>query len=203
DQESHICEGIHIYQYQIPASANKYTSYITEYGVAMLKTFWLSMKVLLRHGFDAIHASNPPDMFFMIGLFYRLLGKKFVFDQHDPAPEMFQAIFKGRMKSLHKLLLFLEWCSYKTAHLVITSNVSQKGLALKRGHCRADKVFVVRNGPDLKRLKLVAPETELKAGRRYLLAYLGVMGVQDGVEYALYALHDLVYKRGRQDVSLV
>jgi hypothetical protein len=107
------------------------------------------------------------------------------------------------MKSLHKLLLFLEWCSYKTAHLVITSNVSQKGFAIKRGHCPPDKVFVVRNGPDLKCLKLVEREPELKAWRRYLLAYLGVMGFQDGIEYALYALHDLVYKRGRQDVSLV
>jgi len=29
------------------------------------------------------------------------------------------------------------------------------------------------------------------------------MSLQDGVEYALYALHDLVYKRGRRDISLV
>jgi glycosyltransferase involved in cell wall biosynthesis len=204
ERESYLCvEGIHIYQYRMPASSNKYAGYITEYSVAMLKTFWLSLKVLFRQGFDAIHTANPPDIFFMIGLFYRLLGKKFVFDQHDPAPEMFQVIFKGRMKLLYKLLLFMEWCSYKTAHVVITSNVSQKGFALKRGHCSVDKVFVVRNGPDLKRLKLVSPEPELKAGKRFLLAYLGIMGMQDGVEYALYALHDLIYKRGRQDVSIV
>ncbi|MFL5626160.1 MAG: glycosyltransferase family 4 protein [Ktedonobacteraceae bacterium] len=166
-------------------------------------TFWLSFKVLFRHGFDVIHASNPPDMFFMIGMFYRLLGKKYVFDQHDPAPELCQVIFKGHMKLLHKLLLFFERCSYKTAHVVIASNVSQAGFAIKRGHCSPDLVFVVRNGPDLSCLKVVTPEPDLKAGRHYLLAYLGEMAIQDGVEYALYALHDLVYKRDRKDVSLV
>ena len=36
-----------------------------------------------------------------------------------------------------------------------------------------------------------------------MLAYIGVMGVQDGVEYTLYALDELIHKRGRQDVSLV
>ncbi len=63
--------------------------------------------------------------------------------------------------------------------------------------------MVVRNGPDLTRLQPVAPEPELKRGRTYLLAYVGVMGVQDGIENALYALQCLVYQRGRQDVSLV
>ncbi len=204
DQESHICiEGIHIYRYTLPATGNKSVAYIAEYSIALLMTFWLSFTVLFRHGFDVIHAANPPDIFFIIGLFYRLLGKKFVFDQHDLAPEMFQVKFKGRMKPLHKLLLFFEWCSYRIAHLVIVTNLSQKRVATERGGYPSEKVFVVRNGPDLKRLKLVTPEVELKAGRRYLLSYIGLMGMQDGVEYALYALHDLVYKRGRQDVSLV
>jgi len=203
-RESHICiEGMHIYRYRIPANTNKYSAYILEYSISLFMTFLLSFKVLFRHGFDVIHTANPPDMFFIIGLFYRLFGKKFVFDQHDLSPEMFQVKFKGKMKLLHKLLLFLEWCSYRTAQVVITTNVSQKRFAIERGHCHPDKVFVVRNGPDLNRIKLVTPEPDLKRGRRYLLAYIGEMEVQDGLEYALYALHDLVYKRGRQDVSLV
>lgn len=204
DRDSYVCvKGIHIYQYQIPVSDNKYMGYISEYAVAMIQTLRLSLKVLLQQGFDVLHAANPPDMFFIIGLFYRLLGKKFIFDQHDPAPELFQVIFKGHFKILYRLLRFLEWCSYKTAHLVITSNESQKILALTRGQCRTDKVFVVRNGPKEKHMTFATPEPELKGGRRYLVAYIGVMGIQDGIEYALYALHDLVYKRGRQDISLV
>ncbi len=204
NQESYIClEGIHIYRYQMPTLGNKYIAYVVEYGIAMLMTFWLSLKVLIHDGFDVIHAANPPDMFFIVGLFYRLLGKKFVFDQHDLSPELFQVKFSGSVKLLHKLLLFLERCSYQTAHLVITTNASQKRLAIERGRCHPDKLFIVRNGPDLKRLRVVTPEPDLKRGRPYLLAYVGVMEVQDGVENTLFALHDLVHKRGRQDVSLV
>ncbi len=204
DRESHVCiEGIHIYRYQLATIAHKHNVYILEYIIATFMTFLLSFKVLFRHGFDVIHTANPPDLFFLIGLFYRLFGKKFIFDQHDLSPEVFQVKFKGSMKLLHRLLLFLEWCSYQTAQVVITTNASQKRFAIERGHCHPDKVFIVRNGPRLNRIKLVPPEPELKRGRRYLLAYAGSMETQYGVDYALYAVHDLIYKRGRQDVSLV
>lgn len=205
-RKSYIClDGIHIYRYQLLTGSGK-IAYIVEYTIALLCTFWLSLKVLFRHGFDVIHSANPPDIFFLLGLFYKLFGKKFIFDQHDPAPEMFQVIYQGRTNALYKLLLFCEYCSYKTADLVITSNISQKEFAMKRGHCQPENVFVVRNGPRLHSLKQarIAPiEPELKSGRQYLLAYVGVINVQDGVENALYALHELVYKRGRRDVSLV
>ncbi len=203
-QQSYIClEGIHIYRYRLPAFGDSYIAYIVEYGIAILMTFVLSLKILFRHGFDVIHAANPPDLFFIIGLFYRLLGKKFVFDQHDLSPELFQVKFNRSIKPLRKFLLFLERCSYQAAHLVITSNASQKRFALERGRCHSGKVYVVRNGPNPKHVKPVAPEPELKRGGHYLLAYVGSMEVQDGVENCLFALHDLIQKRGRRDVSLV
>lgn len=203
-QEPYICiDGIHIYRYQLPATANSGVAYLKEYCTALLMSFWLSVKILFRHGFDVIHAANPPDIFFLLGCCFRMLGKTYIFDQHDLAPEMFRAKFKGRMRLLHRLLLICEWCSYHVAHLVIVTNLSQKWNATDRGGCSPQKVMVVRNGPALTRLQPVAPETELKRGRKYLLAYLGVMGIQDGVENALYALQRLVYQRGRQDVSLV
>lgn len=206
-QESYTClEGIHIYRYCLLVQAASAKGYCVEYGLALLITFYLSLKVLFRRGFDVIHAANPPDMFFVIGLFYRLFGKKFVFDQHDPAPEMFFAKFRGQSRKsryLQKLLLLLEYCSYRTAQIVITSNLSQRQFALERGHTPAHKVFVVRNGPDLQRMRLVTPEPTLKMGKRYLLGYVGVMGRQDGVEHTLYALHHLIYKQCRKDVSLI
>jgi glycosyltransferase involved in cell wall biosynthesis len=202
--ESHICiEGIHIYRYQLPTHTGRFRGYLVEYCVALLKTFMLSLKVLIFQGFDVIHAANPPDLFFIIGIFYRFLGKKYLFDQHDPTPELFLAKFKGRSAFLQKLLLFLEYWSYLTAHLVITSNLSQKMFAMRRGHCPPQKVFVVRNGPNLQRMRLVPVEPEMKMGRRYMLVYVGMMGVQDGIEYILKALHHLIHNRGRCDVSLV
>jgi glycosyltransferase involved in cell wall biosynthesis len=169
----------------LPVTTNKYISYIQEYAIGMLMTFLLSLKVWRCQGFDVIHATNPPDLFFIVGWFYRLFGKKFVFDQRDLSPEMYLVKFKGRLKILHRILLFLEWCLYQSSEIVITSNLSQKRFAVERGHYPLGRVFIVGNGPDLDRLKLVEPEYELKKGRRYLLAYIGEMEVQDGVEYAI------------------
>lgn len=196
-------EGVHIYRYTLPAGGTTFLHYVKEYGLAMLKTLSLSFRVWRRHGFDVIHAANPPDTWFAIGLLYKLLGKKYIFDQHDLAPEVFLARFPGRIRHLGSLLTFLEMCSYRVADVVITTNNSQRARAIHRGGCRPEKVFVVRNGPDLRAFRQMTPEPELKRGRRYLLTYIGVMGVQDGVDYALRALRDLVHERGRQDVSLV
>ncbi|GCE25386.1 glycosyltransferase WbuB [Dictyobacter alpinus] len=204
DTEAYVhLNGIHIYRYRLNTTIVKSTDYIKEYLVAMLNTLRLSIQVWLRHGFDVIHAANPPDTFFVIGMLYRCLGKKFVFDQHDLAPEMFAIKFEGRMKLIQRCLQWCETLSYKTANLVITTNESQKRNALKRGGCAPEKVVVVRNGPDDTRFHVLPPEPELKNGHKYLLAYIGVMGSQDGVDYVLYALNELINKRGRQDIGLV
>ena len=204
DREAATCiDGISIYRYALPDIGNKYLAYLAEYSISLLMTFLLSLKVWRRHGFDVIHAANPPDIFFLIGLFYRLFGKKYIFDQHDLSPELFQVKFGRRMGPLHKLLLFLERCSYRTAHLVITSNLSQKRFAIERGRRRAERVFVVRNGPNLKYHHPTTPEADLKGGRPYLLVYVGLMAVQDCVENCLYVMDELVHKRGREDVSLL
>jgi glycosyltransferase involved in cell wall biosynthesis len=199
-------EGIHIYRYELLEGSSP-TAYIREYVAALLHTFWLSLRVLFRHGFDVIHVANPPDLFFPLGSFYHLLGKQFVFDQHDLAPELFQVAFSGRVHGvaatlIRPLLLTCERYSYRTADLVIAANEPFHRIAIQRGGCSPHKVVVVRNGPDLERMHPVAPERELKMGRRCLLIYVGVMGRQDGIENALHALHYLVHRRGRQDVAL-
>jgi asparagine synthase (glutamine-hydrolysing) len=42
----------------------------------------------------------------------------------------------------------------------------------------------------------------LRRGHKHLLAYLGVMGPQDGVDLALHAMHHIVHTHGRTDVGL-
>ncbi len=202
-QESYTClDGIFIYRYSAPASSGTPLNYIVEYSVSLCFIFLLTFKIWWRHGFDIIHAANPPDLFFPIGLFYRLFGKKFVFDQHDLSPELFLIKSGGRIRWIYRMLRFLEWCSYRTAHRVIVANASFRELALKRGGVPADRIFVVRNGPHITVTGPIKPALELRKGFPYLLAYAGVMSRQDGVEYALLALHRLVHERGRHDVLL-
>src|SRR5262249_20543513 len=109
DTEAYAClGGIHIYRYDLSVHIRRPGDYVKEFALAMLKTIGLSFKVWSRHGIDVIHIANPPDTFFAIGLLYRLFGKKYVFDQHDLAPEVFYVRFQDRMKFLHKLLIFFE-----------------------------------------------------------------------------------------------
>jgi glycosyltransferase involved in cell wall biosynthesis len=196
-------DGIFIYRYHLSHTTEHPLSYVREYVQALLQTFLYSFYVWSRHGIDVIHAANPPDMFFLVGLFYRLFGKKYIFDQHDLTPEVFQVKFRDRRRFLYRLMLWLEKCSYRTAHLVITTNESQKQIALTRGGRASSTVFVVRNGPELERYIPGEAEPALKGGRSYLLLYIGVMGAQDGIEYALQAMAELVHTRKRQDISLV
>ncbi|HLI68131.1 MAG TPA: glycosyltransferase family 4 protein [Ktedonobacteraceae bacterium] len=201
---SYLClEGIHFYSYYLPRFRGKKMAYLFEYSWSMLKIWWISLWVLYRHGFDVIHAANPPDIFFFLYWFYRFFGKRFIFDQHDLSLELFQVKFGKRHKFLQRILLWLEKCSYRTAACVLTTNESQRQIAVTRGKCDPEKVFVVRNGPDLQRLYSVPTEPELKKGRSFLLVYIGAMEVQDGVHYALYALHELIHVYKRRDILFV
>jgi glycosyltransferase involved in cell wall biosynthesis len=199
---SNSCEmidGVAIYRYAIPFDAESKLGYFMEFVYAWLMTAFLSARVLFREGFDVIQACNPPDTYFLLGLFYKLLGKKFVFDHHDLSPEMFVAKFSHRGHWLHKGLLKLERLTYATARVVITTNDSYREVALRRGRKHTANVFVVRTGPDMRNLVLRAPDLSLKEGRRYLVCYLGEMCPQDGVDYLLRAIHHLVHHYRRQD----
>src|SRR5258707_1943084 len=206
EQAAYSCiEGVHVYRFKLQTARSALLAYILEYICALWSMFWLSVKVWRSHGFDVLHVANPPDLLCLFGLFYWCCGKKIVFDQHDPAPELFQVLFQGRARLLYRLLCLLEYCSYRCAHVVITTNESLHRLALERGKCPPEKVFVVRNGPRLEQIMAQKCHVDpvLPHKKSYILAYVGVMGKQDGVQYALYALHDLIHIYGRRDVSAV
>ena len=59
----------------------------------------------------------------------------------------------------------------------------------------------MRTGPDPERLRRREPVPHLRRGRRHLVAYLGVMGPQDGVDLVLGAADLIVHTLGRNDIS--
>jgi len=192
-------DGIDIHRHSLPREASGFAGYLLEYSVALIMEFWLSLKVLFGRGFDIIHACNPPDTIFIIGGFYKLFGKQFVFDHHDINPELYEAKF-GKRGFGQKLLLALERMTFRTADMVISTNESYRNIALTRGSVDPADVFVVRSGPDLTRLKKVPPNPALKKGRKYLVGYVGVMGKQEGIDLLLQAVQYIVQKLGRTDI---
>jgi glycosyltransferase involved in cell wall biosynthesis len=183
----------------LPLEAEGALGYLMEYTVALFWEFLLAWRVLLTRGFDVIHACNPPDNIFLVGGFFKLLGKKFLFDHHDINPELYEAKF-GKRDFFYRVMLAWEQWTFKTADVSIATNESYKRIAIERGGMPAERVFVVRSGPKLDRLKIIPPVDSLKHGRKYLVGYVGVMGKQEGIDYLLRAARHIVFDRGRKDV---
>ena len=193
-------DGIDIHRHRLPAEADGVLGYALEYSVALAMEFWLSLKILFGRGFDVIHACNPPDTIFLIGGFYKLFGKKFLFDHHDINPELYEAKF-GKRGFGRRLLIALERMSFSTADLVISTNESYRQIAIDRGGKKPEDVFVVRSGPDLSRIRQVPANPELRKGRKYLVGYVGVMGKQEGIDLLLQAVQLIVHHLKRTDIQ--
>jgi glycosyltransferase involved in cell wall biosynthesis len=191
--------GIDVWRYSLPAEADGPWGYAVEYSAALFWTFVLSLRVLMGRGFDVVHACNPPDLFFLIGGFYQLFGKKFVFDHHDANPELYEAKF-ARRDFFWKLMVWLERATFRCADVSIATNESYKRIAITRGGMAPERVFVVRSGPSFERLKIVPPVESLKRNRRFLVGYVGVMGRQEGIDLLLKAAAHIVHDLKRSDV---
>lgn len=193
-------EGVRIHRYSLRTSNGRPISHLREYTIAL----WHSIKIarrLARHDpFDVIHGCNPPDFFFLIGLLHRRRGARYLFDHHDLVPELFLSRFSGGSRLLLAASRILERLTFRYADSVISTNESYRRVAIERGDLPSDRVTVVRSAPDLDRFLQVAPDPDLKRGKRYLACYLGVMGPQDGVDYALRALAYLHNDLGRGDL---
>ena len=199
-----VIDGIHVWRYPAPPPASGFASYAWEFLYCWVQTLGLSLLVLARRGFDVIHAANPPDTFWAIAALYKPFGKRYVFDHHDLCPELYVARFgASREGSLpHRALHLLERAQFRTADLVISTNESYRQVAITRGGKPPGRVFVVRSGPSRERFATVRPVDEsLKRGRRFLVAYLGVMAPQDGVDHLLRAAKHVVEDHRREDVS--
>ena len=193
-------DGIAIYRHPQPFEAKGALGYFAEYSWALLAEFALSLRVLVERGFDAIHACNPLDTLFLIGGFYKLFGKKFLFDHHDINPELYEAKFQRR-DLFYRLMLWLERVTFRTADVCVATNESYRRIAIERGARAPAKVFVVRSGPDLRRLRMLPPTPALKNGRRYLVGYVGVMGRQEGIDGLLASVQHIVHTMQRHDIQ--
>jgi glycosyltransferase involved in cell wall biosynthesis len=196
-------DGIQIYRYPLPLEAAGKLAYVVEYGSSLFWTFAYTWKVFRATGFDAIHACNPPDLLFTIGAIFKyLFGKKFVFDHHDLNPELFEAKFAQR-GIVWRLLMLLERWTFAVADISIATNESYRRIAIMRGHMPATRVFTVRSGPDLDRVKERPADDRWRNQRAHMAAYVGVIGWQEGIDLLLQAMDHIVRARRRKDMQLV
>lgn len=187
-----LIDGVEIHRYPLSAATGGWTGYLREYGAAL----WHSWRLARRLGhFDVVHICNPPDLLFLVALPLKRRGARVIFDQHDLVPELYLSRFGRGKDLLYRGVLALERMTYRAADVVIATNGSYRDAAIDRGRKAPERVFVVRSAPDLSRFAGGVPDQALKKGKEHLLCYLGVMGPQDGVDYALQALAALMDMR--------
>jgi glycosyltransferase involved in cell wall biosynthesis len=195
-----LIEGVEIHRYALEAATGGPAGYLKEYGTALWQSLRIAWRLDRERPFDVIQACNPPDLLFLVALPFKLRGARFVFDQHDLVPELFRSRF-GAGGPLLWATELLEKATFRLADHVISTNESYRSVALGRGRVPRERTTVVRSAPDLSRFVPVAPDPALRRGRPFLACYLGVMGPQDGVDYALRALASLRDDLGRTDIQ--
>jgi glycosyltransferase involved in cell wall biosynthesis len=195
-------DGIHIYRHSLPNEASDSAAgFVIEYASALFWQLRLSVKIFRRHGFDVIHACNPPDLIFLVALIYKIFfRKKFLFDHHDVIPEMFEVKFERR-GFFHKALLFCERMTFLFADASLATNETFKRIAIERGRMSPQRVWVVKSYPDLNTFRRVSPDPALRKGRAHLVGYVGIMNAQDRVDLLLLAMQHIVRRLHREDIQ--
>lgn len=190
----------HVYRYPKLAVGGSVLRHLTEYTCSLLFGWALAIWVALRRGFDAIQLCNPPDVLFPIGVFFKLFGKRYVFDQHDLCPELYETQYGKRSGLLYRILCWSERQSLRFADAVLSTNESYRRAALERGGKKPEDVTVVRNGPSLGNFASFPEPRDKKPVR---VGYIGNMNIQDGVDYLLRAAKYISRDLGRSDVEFV
>ena len=194
--------GVELYKYRPYAPGGSRTSFVVEYLYSFFATLALSLKASLQGRFAVVQSCNPPDIFWPIGILFRLLhGSSFVFDHHDLCPELYQSRFPDGNQLVYWALRLMERCTVRTADHVISTNDSYRQTVLGRDGVDPSDVTVVRTGPDSARLHRTTADPSLRRDKPHLVAYIGVMGPQDGVDLVLELADVVVRQLGRRDIG--
>ena len=202
DPGHEVIDGVTLLKYRAYAPGGGPLGFVVEYAYSFLATAALVFRARRTGGFDVLQACNPPDIFWPIARWLRRRdGSRFVFDHHDLCPELYDSRFPHGSSLPRRGLLALERATFRTADHVVSTNASYAEVAHRRGGKAATEVTVVRTGPDEDRLHRRTAVPVLRRGRRHLVAYIGVMGPQDGVDLAVRAAAHVVHELGREDIS--
>jgi len=154
DESYERLESVDIYRYPMPFDPSGRLGFAAVTAWGFLRALGKSFRVAWKgRGFDVIHACNPPETYWLLGLLWKVRGTKFIFDHHDLSPELYLVKFGGGHGLLYRLLLRLERASYAVADVAIATNESYKSIAVERGGMAPERVLIVRSGPALDRFQ--------------------------------------------------
>jgi glycosyltransferase involved in cell wall biosynthesis len=192
DAEFEEIDGVHIYRYPQPPEARAGAmAFGFEWALSLWHMFRLSYRVRRERGFDVMQGCNPPDLIFLVALWWRLAGVRYLFDHHDVCPELFEAKFSKR-GVLWRAMRVFERLTFAAASVSIATNESFRRIALNRGRMKPEDVFVVRSAPGID----FRPTLNNRNGDEITrIGYVGVIGQQEGMDLLISAAEHLVRLR--------
>ena len=203
DKPREVIDGIAIYRYPEPVEAHSGAiAYAREYLHSLVHWFRLAPVVRREQGFDVIQGCNPPDLIFLLALWYRVRGVRYLFDHHDVCPELFEAKF-GKRGLLYRVMRIWERMTFATATVSVATNESFRAIAVERGRMPPEDVFVVRSAPKVEKFVIGPGDPTYRKGAGTVLGYVGVIGQQEGMDLLVAAAEHLIRRMGRSDVHFV
>jgi len=204
DKEKYtVINDIEIYRYKQLVLGTGFISYFFEYANYLLLTFFLCLKINFKKKVNVFHSANPPDLFFLIFMFYKIFGAKYIFDVHDLFANTFESKYEKRKGFLKSFLLgfvnLIEKFNIKTADFIVVTNQSYKEYLINKYRISHKNIFIVRNAPELDNRLGFNPDEKLKNGKKYLLVFFGMMGEDDGVDVILKACDYLIHDKNFSD----
>lgn len=195
--------GVRVLQYPSPRDGSGPLAFAVVYAYSLTMAALLTGWALLRRRVDLVQVASTPDIYFVVAVPLRWLGRRVVLDFRDLSPEIFAARHGRRDGALYRLLCWLERRTLRSADRVLAVNSSLAAVARDRCGVPAERITVVGNGPGLRRVVRREPDPGLRDGHRHLCCWVGVIGLQDRVDLALQAVAQLVHTLGRRDTRFV
>lgn len=177
-KKSEYVDGIRVVRYKVQNSDGSFLGFFLEYLVSISKIFMLATKLIIFERIDIIHVANPPDFFWPLAVLGKILKIKFIYDQHDLAPEMLLTKFNSRF--LFYLLKLNQLLSLKLANGVIFVNNTFRDLASE--HIANIPTTVVYNGPPSDFDIVNCDELKQKYSNSIVILYVGLMTKNDNIE---------------------
>jgi glycosyltransferase involved in cell wall biosynthesis len=200
DRRDEMVDGARVRRFKPAPGGRGTVGYVREYAVALRQIAGLAWRTHRDDPVDVVFISNPPDLLVLCALPLARRGARIVYDARELSPELFEAKFRRR-GALYRVLLLAERFSLRRADAVIAVSEPFIDVLCTRCAIRRERVFLVTNGPDPKRIYPVEPRTELRRGREHLVLWLGVMSRQEGLERLIEAADAIVNRTGRRDTT--
>ena len=192
--------GVRVLRFPAPPGGLGVVGYLREYGVAQLRLRRLVRKAEEGGGIDVVVVCNPPDLLVLLALPLKRRGAGVVLDYREISPELYEAKF-GRRGLVYRLLLFGERLAFRHSDAVMTVSEPCARIARERGGVARERIFMVGNGPDPRRIFPVDARQDLLGGHAQLVLWLGAMSSQEGLERLIEAADQIVNGWGRHDVG--